>query len=65
MNKKISIIIVNYNSRDFLYNCLRSIQENITVDYEVIVVDNCSSDESVFKCREIFSDGRFILINSG
>ncbi|MBX3021252.1 MAG: glycosyltransferase family 2 protein [Bdellovibrionales bacterium] len=42
----ISIVTVNYNSRDLLRNCLRSIEEHVRVPYEVIVVDNSSSDGS-------------------
>ena len=60
----ISIIIVNYNSGDFLYNCIKSIQENITgVDVEVIAVDNASSDNSFTCCRTLVND-RLHLIQS-
>ena len=36
----ISFIIVNYKSEQFLKNCLLSIQKNITISYEVIIVNN-------------------------
>lgn len=65
MNNKISIIIVNYNTRDLLHNCLKSIKENITVDYQVIVVDNDSHDNSVLQCLSLFEDERFILVKAG
>lgn len=43
----VSIIIVNYNTRQLLANCLASIfKETKDVSYEVIVVDNASSDGS-------------------
>jgi GT2 family glycosyltransferase len=43
----LSIIIVNWNTRDITLNCLRSIGENVAgLGYEVIVVDNASTDGS-------------------
>lgn len=42
-----SIIIVNFNTKELLENCLNSIFQNIKADYEVIVVDNASTDGSV------------------
>lgn len=42
-----SIIIVNWNTRDLLKACLQSITENCSeTSYEVVVVDNASSDGS-------------------
>ena len=43
----LSILIVNYNTKGFLRNCLKSIYENIHgINYEIFVVDNASSDGS-------------------
>lgn len=45
---QVSIIIVNYNTRQLLLDCLMSIYEKtLDVEYEIIVVDNNSSDDSV------------------
>jgi len=43
----ISVIIVNYNSGLFLMKCIHSILENVKVKYEIIIVDNNSSDNSL------------------
>ncbi|MCX5847502.1 MAG: glycosyltransferase family 2 protein [Deltaproteobacteria bacterium] len=49
----ISIIIVNWNTRDLLHNCLESIYKTIhSIDYEVIVVDNASQDGSFAMLQE-------------
>jgi len=43
----VSVIIVNYNTEKVLNNCIKSIKEHTTeVDYEVIVIDNASIDNS-------------------
>lgn len=43
----LSIIMINYNTKDLLINCLNSIFNNFKNNsYEVIVVDNASSDGS-------------------
>lgn len=44
----VSIIIVNYNTRELTQNCIHSIFENTNgVSFEVILVDNASTDGSV------------------
>jgi N-acetylglucosaminyl-diphospho-decaprenol L-rhamnosyltransferase len=43
----LSIIIVNYNTRQLTLECLRSVfEQTLDINYEVIVVDNASSDDS-------------------
>ncbi|MEN6371442.1 MAG: glycosyltransferase family 2 protein [Armatimonadota bacterium] len=42
----ITISIVNWNTRDELRHCLESVLAQEGIDFEVIVVDNASSDES-------------------
>ena len=45
--KKISIIVPVYNSEKTLDVCIKSIQKQIFEDYEVIFVDDGSTDRSV------------------
>jgi GT2 family glycosyltransferase len=50
-----SIIIVNWNTRDLLADCLESIAANApTYSYEIIVVDNASADDSVAMIKARF-----------
>jgi GT2 family glycosyltransferase len=43
---RISVIVVNYNGRRFLKMCLTSLARQTAGNFEVIVVDNGSDDES-------------------
>jgi len=43
----LSIIILNYNHKNLLKNCLKSLKEaDIKLDYEIIITDNNSNDGS-------------------
>ena len=57
----LSIIIVNWNTRDLLRECLRSIYNNTEkLTFEVFVIDNASRDASVEMVRKEFSQARLI-----
>jgi GT2 family glycosyltransferase len=57
----ISVIIVNYNTKDFLYNCLSSIYRHTKgLDFEIIVSDNGSTDGSLEMLKEHFPGVRII-----
>ena len=61
MNLSVSIIIVNYNVKDYLANCLNSIQNsNYGGHVEIIVIDNSSYDGSAAMVRERFPAVRLI-----
>ena len=50
MNEKIpaiSVIIPMFNAEKYIEQCLDSIADQTFEDYEVIVVDDCSTDRSV------------------
>lgn len=51
MSNLISVITVTYNSEESISKFLRSIQQNIDISYEVIIVDNNSSDKTVDKIK--------------
>lgn len=58
---KLSVIIVNWNTKELLSRCLDSVYADVTAGCEVIVVDNGSSDGSVSLVRERFPQARLIL----
>lgn len=59
----VSIVIVNYNVREFLQQCLESIDRSkFSGTYEVIVVDNNSHDNSVQHLESKFPHVRFIAL---
>ena len=59
---QVSIIIVNYKTPQLVIDCVNSIEKNSSgVDFEVIVVDNHSEDDSV---ERLSKDNRIILIES-
>jgi GT2 family glycosyltransferase len=56
----VSIVIVNYNGRHHLEKCLPSVYATRKLGFEVIVVDNGSSDDSVAWMREQWPQVRVI-----
>lgn len=58
--KLVSIIIVNLNGCRHLKICLKSLQSMIFKDYEVILVDNASSDSSVAFVRKNYPSVKII-----
>ena len=63
MNLKFSVVIVNWNSRDDLRACLQGLQGQTERDFETVVVDNGSHDDSVAMVRSEFPQA--ILIEAG
>jgi hypothetical protein len=56
----LSVVVVNWNSREDLAACLQSLQRQSHQDFEVVVVDNGSTDGSAQMVREQFP--RFKLL---
>ncbi|MFA5821114.1 MAG: glycosyltransferase family 2 protein [Candidatus Gracilibacteria bacterium] len=61
---KLSITIVNYNQKYFPSLCLGALKESKFKDFEVIVCDNHSSDESIQFLRKAAKKNEIKLIES-
>lgn len=58
---KVSVIVVNYNTRAMTLECLHVLHHNLTgIPAEVFVVDNASTDESAGAIRNAFPGVRLI-----
>jgi len=58
---KLSVVIVNYNVKDYLYQCIDSVLKAMEgIDGEVIVVDNHSRDGSVEYVKAAFPQVNYI-----
>jgi GT2 family glycosyltransferase len=61
---KVSIIILNFNGKEFLKDCINSVLSQSYNDFEVILFDNNSSDGSPDYIKENFHDERIRVIIS-
>ena len=52
---EITVVVVNWNRRELLRSCLESLEKQQNADFEVIVVDNGSSDGSPEMVSEEFA----------
>lgn len=63
MTPRLSVIIVNYNGREHVENCLRSLAAHPpATPHEIIVVDNASTDGSV-AAAQAFGGVRVVALN--
>ncbi|MBK5273649.1 MAG: glycosyltransferase family 2 protein [Desulfuromonadales bacterium] len=64
---QVSIIIVNWNGRQHLPDCLGSLEKQTFSGFEVVLVDNGSSDGSVEYVRECYPWVKLVILpnNSG
>ncbi|MEO5500231.1 MAG: glycosyltransferase, partial [Ginsengibacter sp.] len=61
---QLSVVIINFNVKYFLEQCLLSVRKAMkSIDGEIIVVDNCSTDDSINFLPEKFKDVTFIWNN--
>jgi len=61
----VSIVIVNFNGRELLRQCLRTLLDTDYPNYEIVVVDNASTDGSSTEIKESFgSDPRITIVEN-
>ena len=61
---KVAIILVNYNGAKDTIECIESIKHTTYEDYEIIVVDNCSTDDSVSILEEYSKRVHFVFLRA-
>jgi len=60
MEESISVIIVNYNGKKYLEKCLDSLLQTNYRNYEIIIIDNHSTDDSIDLIRQRYPQVKLI-----
>ena len=60
---QVSVIVLNYNGRNLLPDCLESLMKQTYKSLEIMMVDNNSSDESVSYVTENFPDVKILKLD--
>lgn len=58
---KVSVVIPSYNKADLTVRAVKSVLNQTYKDIECIVVDDCSTDDTLFKMERFKKDKRFRL----
>lgn len=64
LEPRVFIILVNYNNAHDTFECVESIQENNYSNYEVVIVDNKSTDHSAVQLRMNQARYHYILLEA-
>ncbi|RST74170.1 glycosyltransferase family 2 protein [Siminovitchia acidinfaciens] len=59
--KKVAIIILNWNSYNDTYECLKSLESLDYSNYQVFLVDNDSQDNSYYYLKKDYDEGNFCI----
>lgn len=59
----VSVIITNYNGEIHLQECLNSLMDIKYSNYEIILLDNASTDNSIELARRVYPEIRIIPLN--
>ena len=60
---KVSFIVMTHNFSKYIYDCLSSIKNQTYKNIEIIVVDDCSKDDTVEKIKKFENENKKLSIN--
>jgi GT2 family glycosyltransferase/2-polyprenyl-3-methyl-5-hydroxy-6-metoxy-1,4-benzoquinol methylase len=64
MSKKVSVVIPTYNSWNTLKDCIKSIKNQSLKPYEVIIIDNASTDNTFNNVKRFFPKIKLIRLEN-
>ena len=63
-NIKVSFIVPCFNQESFIEECLNSVKNQTIIDWECIIINDGSTDNSLDKIKLFLNDSRYKLIDS-
>lgn len=64
MKEKISVIIPTFNAEKWIYNCVKSVLNQNDNNFEIIIVNDGSKDNTLTLCKELgYNDNRIMIVD--
>ena len=63
MKEKVTVVIPNYNGKEYIEVCLNSIKKQTFKDYKVLIIDNASKDGSCEIIRDNYKEFELVVNN--
>lgn len=60
---RVAAVICNYNKSAYVTDCIQSVLESTFQDFDIYVVDNASTDDSVERIRTLYGDKVQLFVN--
>ena len=57
-----SVLIAHYNNYQFFLECYESLKKQTITNFEIVIVDDCSTDDSFEKIKLITKDDSRVKI---
>lgn len=64
VKKRLAVLVLNYNGKKFLTACFNSLRQQTSGDFDVFLIDNGSSDDSVVFTRTNFRKIRILRLKT-
>jgi len=64
MNELVSIIVITYNSEKYVLDTLKSVKEQTFRNIELIISDDCSTDNTIAVCKQWLDENEKYFVNS-
>ena len=61
---KVNILVLNWNGESVLFDCIQSIYQSSYPNFQVTIIDNGSSDNSIQNIKNSFKKTNYIYINN-
>lgn len=62
-NTRVSVLIVTFNSEQHIVDCLRSVRQSTISIFEILLIDNGSSDSTIEKVRKTAPEVKIFLMD--
>ena len=53
---KVSLVVINYNGRDFIVDCLGALERQLFKNFEIVLIDNGSSNGSLIEIQKLLNE---------